>query len=67
VVVTAGTGSAASWVAEQDDLATLSSNSVHRTVAGSTHASLIEDRRDAAQSSRAIGDVVRAVQTARGG
>jgi pimeloyl-ACP methyl ester carboxylesterase len=66
VVVTAGTGSAASWAAEQDDLATLSSNSVHRTVAGSTHASLIEDRRDAAQSSRAIGDVVRAVQTARG-
>jgi hypothetical protein len=61
-VVTAGTGAAASWSGEQNDLATLSSNSVHRTVAGATHHSLIDDRRDAAQSSRAIGDVVRAVQ-----
>ena len=61
-VVTAGTGSAAGWAGEQNDLATLSSNSVHRTVAGATHQSLIDDKRDAAQSSRAIGDVVRAVQ-----
>jgi pimeloyl-ACP methyl ester carboxylesterase len=66
VVVTAGAGSAAGWSGEQNDLATLSNNSVHRTVAGSTHQSLIDDNRDAAQSSRAIGDVVRAVQKARG-
>jgi pimeloyl-ACP methyl ester carboxylesterase len=65
-VVTAGTGSAAGWPAEQNDLATLSSNSVHRTVAGSTHASLVEDRGDAAQSSRAIDHVVKAVQKASG-
>jgi pimeloyl-ACP methyl ester carboxylesterase len=65
-VVTADTGSAAGWSSEQNDLATLSSNTLHRTVAGSTHQSLIDDRSDAAQSSRAIGDVVRAVQKKRG-
>jgi hypothetical protein len=31
-----------------------------------THASLIEDKDDAAQSSRAIGDVMKAVQKAGG-
>jgi pimeloyl-ACP methyl ester carboxylesterase len=65
-VVTAGTGSAAGWAGEQNDLATLSSNSVHRTVAGATHQSLIDDKSDAAQSSRAIGDVVKAVHKKRG-
>jgi hypothetical protein len=44
----------------------LSSNSVHRTVAGATHQSLIDDKSDAVQSSRAIGDVVTAVQKKRG-
>ena len=61
-VVTAAAGSTAGWAVEQRDLATLSSTSVHRTVAGSTHQSIINDKSDAAQSSRAIGDVVRAVQ-----
>jgi len=65
-VITAGTGSAAGWSGQQDDLATLSTHSVHRTIAGATHASLISDRVDAAQSSRAIRDVVKAVQTAGG-
>jgi pimeloyl-ACP methyl ester carboxylesterase len=65
-VVTAGTGSAAGWPGEQNDLATLSSTSVHRTVAGATHQSLIDDKSDAARSSRAIVDVVRAVQNKRG-
>jgi pimeloyl-ACP methyl ester carboxylesterase len=65
-VVTAGTGSAAGWASEQNDLATLSRNSVHRAVAGSTHASLIDNKRDAAQSSRAIDDVVRAVRKEHG-
>jgi hypothetical protein len=63
---TAGTGSAAGWSGEQNDLATLSSDSLHRTVAGSTHQSLIDDKRDAAQSSRAIGDIVTAVQKSHG-
>jgi pimeloyl-ACP methyl ester carboxylesterase len=65
-VVTAGAGSAAGWAGEQNDLATLSSDSVHRTVAGATHQSLIDDKTDATQSSRAIGDVVRAVQRNHG-
>jgi pimeloyl-ACP methyl ester carboxylesterase len=62
-VVTAGKGSAAGWPGQQNDLARLSSNSVHRTVADSTHASLIDDKSDAAQSSRAVRDIVKAVRS----
>ena len=62
-VITAGKGNAAEWPRQQDDLAKLSSNTVHRVVAGSTHQSLVDDRSDAAQSSRAIRDVVRAVSS----
>jgi pimeloyl-ACP methyl ester carboxylesterase len=61
-VVTAGTGSAAGWRAKQDDLAALSTNGVHRIIAGSTHQSLIDDQADAAQSSRAVRNVVEAVR-----
>jgi len=61
-VVTAGKGDQAGWLAQQDDLARLSSNSVHRIVAGSTHASLIDDKSDAILSSRFIRDVVGAVR-----
>jgi pimeloyl-ACP methyl ester carboxylesterase len=64
VVLSAGTDSLPGWAAQQNDLATLSTDSVHRTVPGATHASLINDQADAAQSSRAIRDVVKAVQTA---
>ena len=64
IVLSAGTGSLPGWAAQQNDLATLSTASVHRTIAGATHASLINDRTDAAQSSRAIRDVVKEVQTA---
>jgi len=63
-VLSAGTGSLPGWAAQQNDLATLSTNSVHRTIPGATHASLINDHGDAAQSSRAIRDVVKAVQRA---
>jgi pimeloyl-ACP methyl ester carboxylesterase len=62
-VITAGKGSAAGWADQQDDLATLSSNSVHHTVAGATHQSLVDDRSDAAQSSRAVRDIVTAVRS----
>jgi len=61
-VLSAGTGSLPGWAAQQNDLATLSTAGVHRTIRGATHASLIDDRSDAAQSSRAIRDVVKAVQ-----
>jgi pimeloyl-ACP methyl ester carboxylesterase len=61
-VITAGKGSQPGWTAHQNELAKLSSNSFHRTVAGSTHGSLIDDVEDAAASSRAIRDVVVAVR-----
>ena len=37
VVLTAGSGSDAAWLAAQDDMATLSTNSVHRVIDGATH------------------------------
>ncbi len=66
IVLSAGTGSLPGWAAQQNDLATLSTDSVHRTIPGATHASLINDHLDAAQSSRAIRDIVEAVQRAGG-
>ena len=45
-VVTAGKGSQPGWTAHQNDLAKLSANGFHRTVAGSTHQSLIDDETD---------------------
>jgi pimeloyl-ACP methyl ester carboxylesterase len=50
------------WVGAQDHLATLSTNRVHRTVE-SSHAGLLEDAAPAAESVRAITDVVTAVRT----
>ena len=64
-VVTAASGAQAGWPAQQDDLATLSTNSVHRVLPRATHASLITDKGDAAQSSDAIRDVVESVRSAR--
>lgn len=64
-VVTAGSGSQAGWSQEQNDLATLSRRSFHRTVAGATHGSLVLDPADARASSRAIEDVVRQARSAR--
>ena len=43
IVLSAGTGSLPGWAAQQNDLATLSTDSVHRTIPGATHASLIND------------------------
>jgi hypothetical protein len=48
--------------AQQDRLARLSSATLHRTIPGSTHASLVEDKADAAESSRAISDIVNAIK-----
>jgi pimeloyl-ACP methyl ester carboxylesterase len=63
-VVTAGT-SESSWLELQDDLATLSSNSMHRVVEGATHTSLVYDRSDAQATSAAIVEVVAAVRNDR--
>lgn len=64
VVLTAGTGSQPGWDASQEALAALSSNSLHRVVDGSTHASLIADQDNAAATTRGILDVVSAARDA---
>jgi len=63
VVLTAEKGAQGGWMAAQDELAVLSTNSVHRTLANASHAMLTEQRATAAQSAQAIRDVVNAVRT----
>jgi hypothetical protein len=62
VVITAGTQSP-DWLEMQDELAALSSESIHRVVDGATHESLLYERRDARVSSAAIVQVVEAART----
>ena len=66
VVLTAELGTAAGWDHDQDELATLSTNSRHEVVPGSTHTSLTEDEVDAAVVSSAILDVVESVRAEAG-
>ena len=66
-VVTATNGSNGGWMGQQNQLAVLSTKSIHRVVAGSTHQSLIDDKTDAARSSQAIRDVVAAARRGRAG
>jgi pimeloyl-ACP methyl ester carboxylesterase len=63
-VVTAG-ASEPSWLKRQDELATLSSNSIHRVVKGATHTSLLYERSDSQATSAAIDEVVAAVRNDR--
>jgi pimeloyl-ACP methyl ester carboxylesterase len=53
------------WLEMQDELASLSSESIHRVVDGATHASLLYERRDAQVTSAAIEQVVEAARTDR--
>src|SRR5215208_5271872 len=53
------------WLKRQDELATLSSNSIHRVVKGATHTSVMYDRSDAQATSAAIVEVVAAVRDDR--
>ena len=62
-VLTAHLGNQRGWLAAQRRLAKLSTNSLHRTATGATHAALLEEQRFAAVTSRAIGDVVRAARS----
>jgi pimeloyl-ACP methyl ester carboxylesterase len=64
-VLTAGSGSQSGWAASQETLAGLSTNSLHRVIAGATHASFITDPKDAAAATQGILDVVAALRTAR--
>ena len=65
VVLTAGIGSDAAWSAAQDDLATLSTNRVHRVIDGATHADMVVDEEAAAATTRAVLEVVSSVRSAR--
>jgi hypothetical protein len=65
IVVTAGREHDVAWMAAQDKLATLSTNSRHDVVAEATHASLVLNETDAAAASQAIRDVAAAVRTSR--
>jgi pimeloyl-ACP methyl ester carboxylesterase len=59
-VVSAGTQSSG-WLELQDDLATISPNSMHRVVKEATHTSVVYERSDAQATSAAIVEVVAAV------
>ena len=60
-VISAGKQSS-SWLEMQDELAALSSNSIHRVVEGATHESLLYDKHDSQVTSAAILEVVEAVR-----
>ena len=62
-VLSADVGGLPRWPAAQEKLAGLSTNSVHQTAHGATHAALIDDKKYAAFSSRAIDAVVHSVRT----
>ncbi len=62
-VLTAGEGNAPDWFAKQDRLAALSTNSAHHVIAGAVHEDLVAKQADAAQSTKAILDVVSAVRS----
>jgi pimeloyl-ACP methyl ester carboxylesterase len=64
VVLTAGSGHDAGWSAAQNDLATLSTNSVHRVIDGASHEALIMDEENAAATTQSILDVVSSVRSA---
>jgi pimeloyl-ACP methyl ester carboxylesterase len=62
IVLTAGSGHDAAWTAAQNHLATLSTNSVHRTISGVTHEGMVAEEKGAAATTRAILDVVSSVR-----
>lgn len=54
-----------SWMADQKQSVTLSTNSVWRVVKGSSHQGLLQEKQYAAQTSKAVLDVVAAVRNHR--
>jgi pimeloyl-ACP methyl ester carboxylesterase len=63
VVLTAEKDAEGGWMAAQNELAALSTNTIHQFLPNATHSMLTEDRDTAARSSRAINQVVDAVRT----
>jgi hypothetical protein len=62
-VLTAGSGSAENWFANQAELARLSINSAHRVIDGATHEMLVADQGAASSTVTAIREVVSSVRT----
>ena len=63
IVVTAVKNAQTGWLPQQDKMATLSADSVHRVMQNATHTSLTEDKTGSRISSQAILDVVHAVRS----
>lgn len=63
VVLTAERDAEPAWFTMQDDLATLSTDSVHRTLSDANHQMVVADEDVAAEAGVAILDVVDAVRT----
>ena len=64
-VLSADVGQQRGWAPAQAKLAQLSTNSVHRTARGATHAALLEDQHFAAITSRTIADIVRSARSSQ--
>jgi pimeloyl-ACP methyl ester carboxylesterase len=65
IVLTATRGNAKGWVADQNQMVTLSTNSLHRFEPGAAHASFVDDPDHAAAVTKAIRDVVDSVRTGK--
>ena len=65
IVLTAGSGHDAAWSTAQNRMATLSTNSAHRIIAGASHEDLVANEEDAAATTQAILDVVASVRSPR--
>jgi pimeloyl-ACP methyl ester carboxylesterase len=63
IVVTADKDAEGGWQPLQDELAALSTNSLHRHVSDATHAMVTEDEGTAKKSSQAVRDLVKSVRT----
>jgi hypothetical protein len=63
IVLTRGKNVEASWVELQNELAALSTNSLHMTVGDATHVSFAFNQNDARIVSDAIMKVIQAVQS----
>jgi pimeloyl-ACP methyl ester carboxylesterase len=63
VVLTAAVGHPASWMTAQDKTTTLSTDSVHRVIAGATHQGLEDEKQYAAHVSQAVLEVVTSIRS----
>ncbi len=63
VVLTAEKDAEGGWMGAQNELAALSTNSIHEFLPHATHSMVTEDKDTAARSSRAIDEVVTAART----